>query len=186
MRYALVIFFSLLFLTHFVQAADVHSSPFNSFFYGQVENFLIFAGILFFLIRKPIKNYYQSQRTQFLALQLEANKTKEIAQKKFDEISERLRLLNDTRDASIDQARVDALAIAKRYELETKDIEKRYEREAAELIQLQEEKARVQLQDYLLNQAMNSARVSIQEQLNESSHRSLQSESIRKIEVVAQ
>ncbi len=61
----------------------------------RVINFVIFVGLLFYLLKKPVTNYFKSRRESIVEELEEAQRLKEEAEKLLEETQKKLKTLED-------------------------------------------------------------------------------------------
>ncbi len=147
----------------------------------QAINFILFAGILFYFLRHPVKNYFSGRGTAFNAALVKARAAKEEAEAKRQEAAARLGQLTANADAQIAQAKADAEALRARILKDAEDISRNLRNEAARTAEFEVERAKNELRQDLLNQSVALSSKILTEKMAEGDQKRLQTEFVDKI-----
>lgn len=158
-----------------------HEGGIPSVVFYQAINFLMFAGILFYFLRNPVKNYFSGRGTAFNAALIKARAAKEEAEAKRQEAAARLGQLTANADAQIAQAKTDAEALRLRLLKDAEDISRNLRNEAARTAEFEVERAKNELRQELLNQSVALSSKILTEKMVEGDQKRLQTEFVDKI-----
>ena len=150
----------------------------------QAINFLIFAGILFFFLRKPVANYFSARQDNYKAALVRAEAARKEAEAKRRDIQERLNKLESTSEKAIADAKAEAAALRTRIVKDAEDLAKNLREEASRTAGAEVERAKVQLREEVLGQAVALSRKLLEEKVTEPDQKRLQSEFVDKIQAV--
>lgn len=147
----------------------------------QIFNFSVFFLLLFYMLRKPVINFFSGRVGNYQAALDRASQALNEAKARKGEISENLRKLKADKDKSILQAENEAKELKMNMVAEAKSEAKKIVEEAARTIQVETEKAKSELRNFMLMQAISMADKDLNSQLDESEQKRLQKEFTGKI-----
>lgn len=150
----------------------------------QAINFVLYVALLFFLLRKPVKSFFKGREDSFKQALIKAEAARAEAEKKRQEIQERLSKLESTADQSIAQARAEADSLKARIIQEAQEISTHLKEEARRTADLEIERAKVELRSELLNQAVALSQKMLVDKIADNDQKRLQTEFVEKIQVV--
>jgi F-type H+-transporting ATPase subunit b len=150
----------------------------------QAINFVIFAGLGFYFLRKPIRNFFNGRRSNYHAALNKAEQLKRDAEQRKADIGERLRALEATSKQTLDQARAEAEAMSARILQEANELSKNLRDEAGRTAEAEVSRAKGQLRDELLNQSVALSKQILSERIVETDQKRLQTEFVDKIQEV--
>lgn len=181
--------FTLIYLMQVAAKASEHAAAHEGFhlphgFHWVVFNFAVFALLIYFFARKPVKEYFRNQKEDFLNRQREAAAAIEAAQAKKMDIQNRLTHLVQSADQSIETAKKEAALLKERILADAREVEERLQRETKVAETNERNKAQARLKDMLLSESVNSARETLKKELKEADLKRLQTEFVEKIQVV--
>lgn len=146
-----------------------------------VINFILFIGLMFFLLRKPIKTAFASKIETYEAAVRRGEKARQDAEAKRLEIEQRLVQLQANANKSIESARVEAKKIADQLNADAQELSRRLRDEAGKSARAEVERAKQELQDEMLTQALALSKKLLEEKIVEGDQKRLQTESVDKI-----
>lgn len=182
-----VLFFILLFLPLTVMAAPGagHGEGIPWKMIGvQAFNFFFLIGVLVFVLRKTVASHFQERRRVYQELVSKAEVAKQEAEKNHREITERLNALKSTSKENADKAKADALELKQRLLTEAKEISAKLKLDAEKTTEIEIQKAKNEIRNFVLNEALKSAEEKLSKQTDSADHGRLQSEFIEKIQAV--
>jgi len=149
--------------------------------YLQAINFVIYAGILFYFLRKPVKNFFAGRGVAFNEALLKAQAAKDEAAAKKRDAELRLNQLQATAEQQIAQARTDAEALRLKILKDADDISRNLKNEAARTAEFEVERAKNELRADLLSQSVALSTKILKEKMAEGDQKRLQTEFVDKI-----
>lgn len=150
----------------------------------QAINFVLYAALLFFLLRKPIKNFFKGREDSFKQALIKAEAARADAEKKRQEIQERLTKLEATADQSIAQAKAEAEALKNKIIQEAQELSKNLKDEARRTADIEIERAKLELRSDMLHQAVALSQKMLIDKIADNDQKRLQTEFVEKIQVV--
>jgi F0F1-type ATP synthase membrane subunit b/b' len=87
--------------------------PWDSLVIPQIVNFIIFAGALFFLLRKPVVAHFAKRKTNFESAVIEAGEAMAKAKSAYEEIKNKIDTIETTSKAELLRAQTEAANQAK-------------------------------------------------------------------------
>jgi F-type H+-transporting ATPase subunit b len=152
----------------------------------QAINFALFVGLGFFFLRKPVSSYFSSREQAFKQALVRAQAAREEAEQRKTEIQMRLSKLQATADDSIEKARAEAAELRSRIVLDAADLAKKLREDAEATANAEIERAKRELREDVLAQAVALSRKVLDEKMAEQDQKRLQTEFVDKIQVVRQ
>lgn len=152
--------------------------------YYQAINFVLYAGLLFFFLRKPVKNYFSNRQADFKQALIKAEAARKEAETKKKEIQERLARLQNSSQDSIAQARAEAEALKAKILQDAAELSQKLREDARRTAELEIERAKHELREELLNQSVALAQKMLADKMVEQDQKRLQTEFVDKIQVV--
>lgn len=156
----------------------------TSFIFAQAFNFLLAAGLLFFLLKSKVVQHFKDRRatyTEFLSRAEKAMKQAESEKKLYED---KLKSLKSTEQDTLAKAKADAEEIKQRLVSEAKLTSEKLIEDARKAAQFEVEKAKAQLKDVLLDEAIKAANKALQQKIGNAEQEKLSSEFVSKIQVV--
>ncbi|HRK06342.1 MAG TPA: ATP synthase F0 subunit B [Pseudobdellovibrionaceae bacterium] len=183
----LVILLSLpLALTAFAAGSGDHHGGIPTVLWLQVVNFVLYVGLLVYLLRKPVRSFFEGRVENYNSALKRAEAQKREAETKRREIQERLTRLESTSAQSIAEARAEAEALRQRVLVEAKELSEKLRAEAQRTAQIELERAKFALRQEMLSQSVQLASKILADKIQEPDQKRLQSEFVEKIQVVNQ
>lgn len=165
------------------EAQDPHAIPVKTIFV-QGFNFILLVGLLVYLLRPKIKQLFADRAKTYNDLVERAELAKREAEKSKASIQQRLMELKNTSQKSLEQARGDASELRNKLLNEARTLSEKMQFEAQSTARLEIERAKQELRADLLEAALELSKKSLQEKVNPSEQKRLQSEFVEKIQVV--
>ncbi len=150
----------------------------------QAINFFCLVGLLYYFLRKPAKAYFAKRHDDLTSAIREAKRLKEEAEAKHQEYVLKIRNLETESTRILNQIRAEGEASKIRMIEEAKRISESIETEAKRAANNEVEKARAELYDEVLEQALAGARALLTKSVAEKDQLRLQKEFVEKIEAV--
>lgn len=147
----------------------------------QVINFLLYAALLFYVLRKPVREFFKSRAENYKQALLKAEHAREEAEKKKREIQEQLTTLENTSESSIMNARKEAAALMEKIQHEAQEFAQKLKFEANQTVAIELEKAKMELRRELLDQAVAMAENMLKDKMVENDQKRLQTEFVDKV-----
>ena len=150
----------------------------------QVANFSIFASILGYIILKKVPPILAQKRENYFAEMKKATAQREAAEKDKADLLQRLEKLKATTDQSIQNAQTESKALKEKLVAEANEIAGRVRSEAVQSVRFEADRAKLELKDQIIEQAVDNAREILKSKMQESDQKRLQTEFVEKIQVV--
>lgn len=176
MRIALVILASALFETAW--AADGHGHtgvPVREVFWQVFNLGILFGGMIYFL-RQPVKNFFAQRRADFVEAANKSQAARLEAEKQFVDIKHKLEHLESTRAESIARAEAEAADMRKQMIKDAEELAKRIRNEAETTAQIEVQKARQELRESFIQEAVSAARTVLTKDIGSQDHQKLQND----------
>lgn len=169
------------------ESADAHHAsgiPFEVWL--QFINFGLYAALIFFVARKPVREHFTNKARNYAEALKKAETAKAEAERKRGEIQARLTKLESTREQSIQQARAEAAQLKEQIVREAKDLSAKLRADAERTAETELFRAKQALRQDLLTQSVAMARKTLADKMQDQDQKRLQSEFVEKIQVVSQ
>ncbi len=165
----------------FAAGGEAHGEGIPTVLWFQVINFAIFVGLLFYFLRKPIRNAFSTREQSYNQAVMRGETARKEAERKKQEIQERLAKLESTSAASIESARAESAALMQQIQKEAQELAQRLRNEASLSAGLEIERAKHELREELLTQAVALSKKVLEEKMAEPDQKRLQTEFVDKI-----
>lgn len=152
--------------------------------YWQALNFVLFAALLWFLLRKKVPAYFKERAANFNMALAKAEKARLEAEAQKREIEQRLKTLQASADQSVAQAKAEAEELRKKILREAEELSVRMKEDARRTAEIELQRAKTELREEVLAQAVTAAKQILSEKIAETDQKRLQSEFVEKIQVV--
>jgi len=162
---------------------DPHAIPTKLIVYQTINVALLVAGLIYF-VRKPIASFFKEKRALFLSAAQKAETARAEAEQQRQHIQTKLSKLESTAEESIQRARAEAADMKKQLIAEAETLSKRIREEAQEAAKHEVQKAKNDLRETLLKEAMESARAQLSTKVTAEDHKRLQSDFLSHIQAV--
>jgi F-type H+-transporting ATPase subunit b len=164
--------------------AGAHAEGIPTVVWYQFINFFLYAALMVFLFRKPVREYFKNRETAFKQSLIRAEQARRDAETKRRLIQERLEKLQSTTDTVLAQAKAEAEELKARILNDAAALSENLKVEARRTAELEVERAKNELREDLLNQSVVMARKMLSERIAETDQKRLQTEFVDKIQVV--
>lgn len=152
----------------------------------QVLNFLLFVGVLVFFLRPKVIAFFRMRAESFVAAKKRADELKKNAAENKKIMEEKLRDLENSRQATISNARNEAERLRQQIVREAEEMVVKIKDEAERSVQNEMQRARQELRTTLLTEAIDAAKKQVAKNLSDLDQRRLQGEFVEKIQAVKQ
>lgn len=169
------------------ESADGHHGiPWGHLIFPQAVNFAIFLGVLIFLLRKPVKEFFASKGKDFLDSVKKAEEVKANAERAHNEIQTRLRTLEASAAQNVKEAEVEAAALRTRLVKEAQEAAVKTEQEAVKTIHYEHERAIAALRSELVANSVRFAQDKVAKSVDSNVINDLQASFSKKVQSVRQ
>jgi F-type H+-transporting ATPase subunit b len=158
--------------------------PFKTIMY-QAINFGILVGLLFYLLKTPVKTFFSEKKESFIKAAERAEQIQKVAEQEHMEIKVKLTKLQSTTDESIAKARAEASDLKKQLIFDAQANAKRVESETKAAIELELAKAKQHLREQMIQEAVALSRTSISSKVSTEDHQRLEGNFIKNIGVLS-
>ena len=148
----------------------------------QTINFLLFAGLVIYFLRKPVKDYFADRSVNFRQALFKAEAARAEAERQKSEIETRLRALEGGANNSLAQAKADAAELRHKIVREAEELAAKLREDAKRTAEIELQRAKAELREEVLNQAVTAAKAVLSERIAETDQKRLQSEFVEKIQ----
>ena len=163
-----------------------HESGLPIVVYLQAINFLLYAGMLYYFLRTPVRAYFTGRQAAFNAALTKAAAAKAEAEARKREIETKIRDLQANAAQELARAKTDAQALEARILKEAEEISSHLRTEANRTASFEIERAKNNLRTQLLRSAIEASRESLGKTIGSLEQKRLQTEFVDKIQVVGQ
>ena len=150
----------------------------------QFINFALYAGLVFYFVRKPVRSYFQNREAGFNQALVKAQEARKEAEEQRRTIQTKITQLESNQAQSVEQARAEAEALKTRILQEAEDMARRLREEASRTAAFEIERAKNELREDLLNQSVALSAKILTEKMAEPDQKRLQTEFVDKIQEV--
>lgn len=155
----------------------------TSDFIQRIINFAILVGVLFFILRKPVKNAFVTRSQEIQEKLAELERQKEEAEKIHAEYKGKLALLEQERAKIIESYLAEGEAVKAQIIKEAGKTAEKMQGQAKVAIQQEFDKAKAQIQAEIVNEAVIAAEKLIKKEINDEDQDRLVDEYIAKVVV---
>lgn len=149
----------------------------------QAVNFGVVIGVLIYLLKNKIGEFFRDRAASFDKLVVLARKAKEDAETQKRDISARLERLQATAQDSVEQAKREAEELKAKIQAEAKLLAEQIRQDAMKTAEREVHKAKQELREEVLSQAMKTTREVMKTSVKEVDQTRLQNEFVEKIQV---
>ena len=183
MRALLILF--VIILDKAAWAAGGHSDGVpTDFIIAQAINFTLAGGLLIYLLKSKVVEHFKDRRASYTEFMSRAEKAMKEAEEQKKLFEDKLASLKQTEQDTLNQARSDAEEIKQRLVSEAKQTSEKLIEDAQKAAQFEVERAKAQLKDVLLEEAIKAANQALQQKVGDEEQEKLRSEFVSKIQVV--
>jgi F-type H+-transporting ATPase subunit b len=136
------------------------------------------------VLKKPLQNYFKEKKATFLSAAQKAEAARKTAETERMQIQTRLEKLESTADESVSRARAEAADMKKQLISEAEAMSKRIRDEAAAAAKMEVDRAKVQLREALIKEALEVSRQNLSSKVTADDHKRLQTDFIQNIQAV--
>lgn len=163
-------------------ASDAHGGGIPSDVWFQFFNFTLFAGLIVYFLRNPVKTYFQERARSFSVAMTKAEAFRQDAEKQKREIETRLRTLENSAQDSLTHARAEADELRKRIVREAQELSLKLKEDAKRTAEIELQRAKNELREEVLSQAVTAAKAVLSEKIADTDQKRLQTEFVEKIQ----
>ena len=163
------------------EAEGHHESGLPMVVYLQAINFILYAGLLVYFLRKPVRDYFTGRREAFNAALTKAAAAKAEAEARKKEVETKIRDLQANAASDLARAKTDAAALEARILKEADEISAHLKTEANRTATFEIERAKGEIREDLLNQSVAFSTKLLKEKMAEGDQKRLQTEFVDKI-----
>jgi F-type H+-transporting ATPase subunit b len=161
--------------------ADDHAIPAKLIMYQTINVVAMLIG-LFIVLKKPLQEYFKDKKATFLVAAQRAEAARKAAEEERAQIQSRLAKLESTADESIARAKAEAADMKKQMISDGEAMSKRIREEAASSAKLEVERAKTQLRETLIKEALEVTRQQLSSKITTEDHKRLQTDFIQNIQ----
>lgn len=158
--------------------------PWGSLIIPQLVNFSIVAAGLIYLLRNPLRTYFQDRAKSFEQLKQKAEAAKAEAERKNSEIRAQLTALDSTSDRSLEEAKVDSRKLHDQIVAEAAAQAAKTDEETSRMVRHELDRAVVALRTELVTNSVRFAESKIKEKVTPASQDKLNNEFLEKVQAV--
>jgi F-type H+-transporting ATPase subunit b len=152
----------------------------------QAYNVVLLFALLIYLLRKVVIEHFKSRGQTYTELVERAEAAKTAAEKSHREISQKLNELQKSADENLRNAKTEAESMKQKLMAEAQILSKKLEEDAHRSVGFEIEKAKSELRDQLLADAVTASREALKKTVGSTESKRLQTEFADKIQVVGQ
>lgn len=152
--------------------------------YFQAINFALFVGLMVYLLRGPIKSYFGNREKNYRQALAKAEAARKEAEARQRDMQQRLTKLESSAAETVANARAEAAALKAKIIADAQDLSRHLQEEATRTANIEIERAKTQLREEMLTQAITLSRKLLEEKIAEPDQKRLQTEFVDKIQVV--
>lgn len=156
----------------------------TDFIIAQVINFTLAGGLLIYLLKSKVVEHFKDRRASYTEFMSRAEKAMKEAEEQKKLFEDKLASLKQNEQETLNQARADAEEIKQRLVSEAKQTSEKLIEDAQKAAQFEVERAKAQLKDVLLEEAIKAANQALQQKVGDAEQEKLRSEFVSKIQVV--
>jgi F-type H+-transporting ATPase subunit b len=149
--------------------------------YLQAINFVMYAGLLVYFMRKPVREYFTGRKERFNSALNKAAQAKAEAEAQKREVQSRIDELTRSSQAELARAKSEAQELQARIMKEAEEISAHLKNEAARTTTFEIERAKNALRESLLQQSVAFSSTLLKEKMAEGDQKRLQTEFVDKI-----
>jgi F-type H+-transporting ATPase subunit b len=148
----------------------------------QAINFAIYIALLVWLLRKPVANFFRTREQIYKQAVMKAESAKRDAEKKKRDMQQRLSQLEASSEEALSNARAEAAALMLQIQQDAEAMANRLRDEAGKTASIEIERARTEIREEMLTQALALSRKVLEDKMAEPDQKRLQTEFVTKIE----
>jgi len=160
---------------------DDHSIPAKLITYQTINVVAMLIG-LFIVLKKPLQEYFKEKKATFLVAAQKAEAARRAAEDERAQIQARLSKLESTAEESVARARAEASDMKKQMIADGEAMSKRIREEASSAAKQEVERAKIQLRESLIKEALEVSRQQLSSKITTEDHKRLQTDFIQNIQ----
>jgi len=164
-------------------ANDAHSIPWKELVVPQILNFSLFAGLLIYLLRKPLQAYFSGKSMAFEHERKKAEEAKVLAERQNFDARQKLKDIESSANKNLDEAARDAAAMRQKLIEDAKSQANRSEQEAVKMAEFEKIRAIAALKQELVFTATQQAELQLKQDVDQGRQTKLNDEFIAKLKV---
>lgn len=185
-----ILFVSLVFIPALALAAtgaagDHHGVPWKTIGV-QAFNFFLLAGLLIYLLKATVIAHFRARKSSYMDLVNKAEAAKKEAEANHREVASRLAALQASAQANASKAQQEADLLKAKLLKEADEISQKLTADVQRTAAIEIQKAKAEIQSFALLQAIEAAEAKLSKDASKDDQSRLQSEFIRKIQMVNQ
>lgn len=150
----------------------------------QIFNLVVlFAGLAYFL-KEPIRNFFRDRQAAFREAAEKSAVARAAAEKQYHEIKSKIDYLDRDHQESLARAEAEASDLRHQTVREAEEVAGRIRKEAETTARLEVQRARQELHEHFVNEAVAAARKALSSDIGNQDHTKLQSEFVNHLETV--
>jgi|GEM_PF-1544294 len=158
-----------------------HEGGLPTVVYLQGINFLMYAGLIVYFARKPIREYFSGRREKFNSALNKAAEAKATAEAQKREVQSKIDELTRTSQSELARAKSEAVELQARILKDAEEISAHLKTEANRTATYEIERAKNELRESMLTQAVAFSSQLLKEKMVEGDQKRLQTEFVDKI-----
>jgi F-type H+-transporting ATPase subunit b len=163
------------------EGGEAHHSGLPMVVYLQAVNFVLYAALLVYLMRKPVREYFSGRTEKFNAALNKAAAAKAEAEARKQEVQAKINDLQASSAQELLRAKADAADLQVRIMKEAEAISAHLRTEANRTATMEIERAKNELRESLLSQSVAFSAKLLKEKIVEGDQKRLQTEFVDKI-----
>lgn len=161
-----------------------HAAGLPTVVYLQAINFVIYAGLLVYFLRTPVREYFSGRGAAFNAALTKAATAKAEAEARKQDVQNKIRDLEKNAASDLAQAKTDAAALEARILKEAEELSVNLRTEANRTASFEIERAKNELREELLQQSLAFSQRLLKDKIAEGDQKRLQGEFVDKVHQV--
>ena len=157
--------------------------PVKQIMYQAINVFIIIVGLIYFL-KDGIRKFFEDKKADFMSAADRAATAKKTAEHEREQIQVRLSKLESTADESVSRARAEAADMKKQLIADAEALSERIREEAERAAALEIEKAKAQLREMLIKEAVVATRAHLSAKVSTEDQQRLQSDFVNHLQAV--
>lgn len=161
----------------------IDTQTLKTIIYQAVNIIIIFAGLIYFM-KKPLSDFFKNKRKVYMYEAEKAAVAKHAAEAEQSKLKEKLSRLENTAAESASRARAEAADMKNAMIKEAQSLSEKIKNEASGAAKLEIEKAKSQLKEQMIKEAMELSRSQLAQKVSREDHLRLQGEFLSNIQAV--
>lgn len=152
----------------------------------QAFNFILLFSLIFYLVKETVVSHFKERKRAYTELVGKAEAAKKEAEANHREVSARLQALENSAKENAAKAKAEAEALKMKLLKEADELAEKLTLEAKKTASIEVQKAKAEIRNFALTQAIEAAENKLSSNASQDDQSRLQSEFIRKIQMVSQ